>query len=198
MNANDTDTLTPTAPAYVHPGTLYDITGNIAQTLRMIEEILESPDLAPEAQQAAINTELALLNTLGESLNSKMENCARYVRNEERGQEILKAEEAMLAAKRQASARRVEAIRGYMLMCLKSCATGKVKTALVSAWIGKRSKVFIEDPAKLPQPADAPQYWHIYPPPPPAPDLKVIGDVLKLGDKVPGAVLTETEFVTFR
>ena len=194
----DTDTL-PAAPApYVHHATLYDITGGMATAARMIEEIINSPDLTEEAKDAAINTELALLGTLGESLDAKMENGAKYIRSLEREQEIIKAEMTALAARAASRARAAQAFRGYMLMCLKTCSTGKVKTPLVTAWIGKRAKVVIEDPAALPQPEDAPQYWHIYPPPPPAPDLKVIGDVLKLGDKVPGAVLAETEFVTFR
>jgi len=123
----------------------------------------------------------AVLDTLSDAIDTKLEGCAKVVRNLQGDIAVLKEEEARLAGRRQSVENNITRLKTYMRENMTAADKQKIKTALFTIYIIKgKEKVQIDDETLISSEYRAE-------PSPPPPDRKAILAALKAGTKVPGA-----------
>lgn len=126
---------------------------------------------------------LAVLQTLGDAIDTKIESCAKVVKHLQADMDALKTEEARLAGRRRSLEGNVDRLKTYMKDSMTAVEKQKIKTALFTIYIvAGRPKVEIEDEMAVPG------EYRGEPVPPPL-DKRSILAALQEGKEVPGARL---------
>ncbi len=172
---------------------LYALTGAAAQAADLIEEIINSTELAENDKDAQVEKALAEFEAATEAIPEKLDGCAGWIKSLQRQQEAIRAEEIELARKRHLVERQEKAFRSSMLRCLWTLDGHKIKRATWSASVSirKESKVEITDEQMLPRDI---RFWRIKK----EPAIDAIKEALKSGEKIPGATLIDTEVLQIR
>ncbi|MDR2219763.1 MAG: siphovirus Gp157 family protein [Methylobacillus sp.] len=129
------------------------------------------------------------LEGLSGELEAKSVNVAAFARNLEATAEQIKQAETAMAERRKALENRAGRIRAYLLQNMQR--TGITEISCPHFKLSVRNNpasVQIEDAAAIPQ-----EYMRQPEPPPPAPDKKLIAEVIKSGKEVPGCRLTQSQ-----
>lgn len=130
---------------------------------------------------------LAVLETLGDAIDTKVETCAKVVANLKADAAALKEEEARLAARRKSVDGNIDRLKAYMKENMTAADKQKIKTALFTIYItAGRPTVEVIDEEAIPTEYRAEAKT-------PPPDKKAILDALKAGKDVAGTRLGTTE-----
>lgn len=125
------------------------------------------------------------LEGLSGDLEVKATNVASFVRNLEATAEAIKQAEGQMATRRKFIENRADRIRAYLKDNMLRTGITKIECPYFKLSIRDNPpSVVIDTPELLPE-----DYWRQPEPPPPAPDKKLIAQVLKDGVAVPGAHL---------
>jgi len=154
---------------------LRDITARLLEAL----ELAESGEYSPEAVAGT-------LDALEWELEEKADAYARAIRHIEAEGEAIAAEIERLSRRRQAGARKTEALKAGLMQAMRAAGKTKLRTDLHSFGIRRTPPaVEITDGAALPA-----EYMAA---PEPRPDKARIREALKAGAEVPGARLASGE-----
>jgi hypothetical protein len=149
---------------------LYEMVGNY----RSLLEVADSED--GEAF-------LAVLDTLSDAIETKVEGCAKVVKSLMADMAVIKAEEDRLAGRRKSVEGNIARLKTYMRENMEGAEKQKIKTPLFTIYIiAGKPKVEIDDETRLSNEYRAE-------PKPPPPDRKAILVALQAGKEVPGAKL---------
>ena len=156
---------------------LYELTNDFQQVQSMIEEGHEGLEDTLEA----INL----------SIEDKLENIGKVIRNLEAEVNAYKEEEKRLADKRKSIENNIKNLKGYAEEALRVTGERKIKAGLFTFSIQKNPpSVVINDEKLIPK--------QFYVPVEPKLDKSTIKDLLKNGESVPGAELVQSEGVRIR
>lgn len=156
---------------------LYEIASDYKKAIQELENM----DLPIEAIRDT-------LEGMQGDLAVKARNIIAFAQNlEALAEEIKKAEENM-SHRRKVIQNRAESIREYVKDCMENAGVTKVETPWFAISVKKNPpSVEIVDEMAIPE-----IYKKTPPPPPAKPDKKLIADILKGGQEVPGAKLTQS------
>lgn len=144
---------------------LYEITGTMAHTSQLLEEILNNTEISEEEKAADIDRLMAQWQASNEALPLKLENVAKYRRSREAMAETYKREIDRLKELMDIETRAVEVLDEYTIKCLEALPEGqrKVETPIgpVSLSITAKGTLDILKESDLPT---APEYWRTPPP----------------------------------
>jgi predicted transcriptional regulator len=130
---------------------------------------------------------LAILETLSDAIDTKVETCAKVVKNLQADAAALKEEEARLSARRKSVEGNIDRLKAYMKENMTAADKQKIKTALFTIYItAGRPTVVVDNEEVIPS-----EYRAEVKTPPP--DKKGILEALKAGKQVPGVTLGVTE-----
>ena len=138
-------------------------------------------DLPPEAVADT-------LESLQFPIEQKAANVVMFCRNLEVTAEAIKAAAKAQVERAKAIENRAASLRDYVKRTMEHLGIQKIETPQFALLIKRNPPaVSIFDENQLP-----PSVMRVPEPPPPAPDKKLIGDLLKAGQDVPGATLTHS------
>lgn len=158
----------------------------------MSETLYEIADRFREILAVDAETEderAALINALDEAagdFRDKAENVAKYIRNCAADAEAIRAEEAKLAAKRQALARKAENLTGYLEAMMVMTGQRELKAGIFSLRFQRNPpSITVIDEAAVPR-----EYFIQ---PPATLSKQAIKDAIKAGATVPGVEIIQQE-----
>jgi hypothetical protein len=155
---------------------LYELAADYRRALETLADL----DLPEEVVQDT-------LEALKGEVEVKATNVAAFVRNLEALAEQIRAAEAQMAARRKAIEARADRVRQYLLTNMQACGITKIESPWFAISIRKNPPaVEIVDEALIP-----PELMMTPPPPPPKPNKEAIKALLKAGQEVPGARLSQ-------
>jgi hypothetical protein len=126
---------------------------------------------------------MAVLETLSDAIDTKVENCAKIVKNLKAEAVVVKEEEERLARRRKALEGNIKRLKDYMRENMEGASKQKIKTPLFTIYItAGKPKVEIVDQEQIPE-----KYLGEAGPPPP--DKKAILVALQKGETVSGTKL---------
>jgi len=151
-----------------------------AEYRALLDELVD-----PETGEVAERPDaLAKLDQLGDALAVKVDRVAMMVRTLDAEADSLHLEAGRLKLREQARRNAVERLKAYLLRCLDTAATTKLKTPLFSVGIqANPARLVITDEAALPREMTIVEV---------KPDTAAIKSALKAGKQVPGAELDES------
>nr|DAT07443.1 MAG TPA: resistance protein [Caudoviricetes sp.] len=145
---------------------------------------VQNMDLDPEVMKDT-------LDSIKDTLENKLENTVKVIRNKEARATALKTEEDRFKAARQAEENGVKWLKTYVEDCLKLIGKTKYEAGMFKLSIQKNPlSVNITDENILPEDYLIPQ--------PPKVDKASLKEALKNGIEVPGAELKQTEGLRIR
>ncbi|MBC7357613.1 MAG: siphovirus Gp157 family protein [Desulfacinum sp.] len=162
---------------------LYELAADYRHALEKLADL----DLPEEVVQDT-------LEALKGEVEVKATNVAAFIRNLEALAEQIRQAEARMAERRKAIESRAERVRQYLLANMQACGITKIESPWFAIAIRKNSpSVEIVDEAAIP-----PELMIAPPPPPPKPNKEAIKALLKAGQEVPGARLSQGVRVEIR
>lgn len=160
---------------------LYELTGGY----KNLSDIVETDVLTKEIIEAA------LITVMGD-ISEKAQNMSFLIENIKSDIESLEKEIKRLQGRKSSFENSKENIQSYLQGCLEVANIDKLKTTTHSIWIQNNPpSVNILDPLKIPK-----KYkihineWK--------PNIRMISDAMKLGEKVRGAELTQSKGIRIR
>ena len=152
--------------------TLYEVSSEYAQAAEKLNDM----DLPEEVVRDTLE------GLLG-NLEVKSQNVAMFALNLEKLAEQIKEAEKQMAHRRRVIENRAASIKSYLKECMESAGISKIECPYFKMAIKKNSpKVIIDNTESIPS-----TYMRI--PPPPEPDKKAVGELLKSGESVTWAHL---------
>jgi len=162
-------------------GKLYELTGAYARLAELDEEVID-----PETGEVTRPFEAALAE-LEDAIEHKVDGCAKVLKQLEADEEMLKAEEARLYARRKSAEARHKRLKDYVRENLKIAGKDKVKTLMFTVYLSAaKQKVDVFDESLIPDDLRAEAKK-------PPPDKKAIEQAIKGGRDVQGARLVMGE-----
>lgn len=149
----------------------------LTEEYRAAAEKLESLDLD---EQTVADT----LESIAGDFEDKAQSVAFMIRNWEATVASINEFTATQQARAKALELKAERLRDYLHGCMDAAKRDKIERPGIVLSFRKSSAVIINDSKLIP-----PEYMRQAEPPAPAPDKKAIGEALKAGKDVPGAVI---------
>ncbi|MFN3706415.1 MAG: siphovirus Gp157 family protein [Thermoflexales bacterium] len=162
---------------------LYELAADYRHALELLAD-LDLPEAVVQDTLEALKGEVEV----------KATNVAAFIRNLESLAEQIRQAEQQMAARRKAIESRAERVRQYLLANMQACGITKIESPWFAISIRKNPPaVEIVDEALIP-----PELMMTPPPPPPKPNKEAIKALLKAGQEVPGARLSQGVRVEIR
>ena len=156
---------------------LYELTQDAAY----LQNLLESGDIDDQTFSDSMESLM---------IDQKIENVCKMIRNLEAQADAYKAEKDRLADKEKTARNGVQRLKNSLLDYMTVTNGNKVQAGLFTVSIGTSKSVSIQNEAMIPSCFLIPQEPKI--------DKKAIGDSIKNGVEVPGAVISESSYIKIK
>ena len=154
--------------------TLYKISNDYAEAADKLSDM----ELPAEVVRDTLEGLRGDLETKAQNVGSLLRNLEGYAKNAREG-------EKELAHRAKVAENRIESIKAYIKLCMETAGFSKIECDYFALQIKKNPpKVVIDNAESIPS-----TYMRIPVPPPPEPDKKAIGELLKSGESVTWAHL---------
>ena len=156
---------------------LYELTGAALE----LEELLRNESIDAQTYQDT-------LDSLGQE--TKIESICYVIRNLQAEADMFKAEKEKMNARQKTAENGVTRLKDSLLNYLTVTNQSKVKSGLFNVSVGKTESVSVIDLDKIPKEYLIPQADKV--------DVATIKKILKSGEEIPGAELSENQHVRIR